>query len=153
MLHVSFTRVTYISLTLSSNVKFHDSLSMQRGYTALHYAVAGEQYKLVNIILTHPEVNIDEQATVRILMFSSSTVKVVIFLCSCVVLNWHIQPVFNHFTLRTTLTTVWNYLGPLHLHWHHNLQTNSCSHSLLYMTSLYEPIIASNSLWLWLYLK
>jgi len=60
---------------------------MQRGYTALHYAVAGEQYKLVNIILTHPEVNIDEQATVRMLMFSSSTVKVVIFLCSCVVLN------------------------------------------------------------------
>ena len=46
---------------------------MQRGYTALHYAVAGEQYKLVNIILTHPEVNIDEQATVRMLMFSALT--------------------------------------------------------------------------------
>lgn len=59
---------------------------MQRGYTALHYAVAGEQYKLVNVILTHPEVNIDEQASVRMLMFSALTVKV-IYLCSCVVLN------------------------------------------------------------------
>jgi len=121
--------------------------------TGMDYAVAGEQYKLVNIILTHPEVNIDEQATVRMLMLSSSTVKVVIFLCSCVVLNWHIQPVFNHFTLRTALTPVWNYLRPLHLQWHHNLQTNSYSHNLLYMTSVYEPIIASNSLWLWLFLK